>query len=80
MLLNNCGIEQLEGCLKKNFLSLPIMRNIFFQNKNSKSGCTLYMRAELAKKIVFHNQMHHFLGYALAPEARKSKTKFYTDF
>ena len=33
------------------------------------------MRGRLTKQMVFHNQMCHFLGYALAPESRKSKTK-----
>ena len=36
---------------------------IFYQNKNSKPGWTLYTRAWLAKEMVFHNRMHHFLGY-----------------
>ena len=56
------------------------MHKIFYQNKNSQSGFALYTRAGLAKEIVFHNQMHYFLGYAFAPESRKSKTKFYTNY
>ena len=55
-----------------------ITRKIFYQK--SKSGCRLYTRAGLANKMVFHNQMCHFLSYALALELRKSKTKFYINF
>ena len=34
------------------------------------------MRGRLAKEMVFYYQMCRFHGYALAPESRKSKTKF----
>ena len=61
---------QMKGKVYRIYLS--IMHKIFYQKKNSKSGCVLNMGAGLAKEMVFHNKMHHFLGYALAPELRKS--------